>query len=152
MNIKSGERYPACALSNFAPHRFVVDGVECYSMEGFLQSLKFKNPEMQKEVCKMVGAKAKQFGANKRWYEKQILYWKGTPISRHSKYYQDLLDKAYEALAENTKFKRALLATGNAKLTHNIGKANANETILTKKEFISRLVKIRKRLLNGELF
>ena len=55
MNIGSGNGYPSSALSNFSPHRFVLDGVECYSMEGFLQSLKFNNSEMQVEICKLVG-------------------------------------------------------------------------------------------------
>ena len=49
LDIGSGKDYPSNALSNFAPHPFVIDGVECNSMEGFLQSLKFKEPEMQKE-------------------------------------------------------------------------------------------------------
>lgn len=43
MDIKSGCGYPASALSNFAPHPFVLDGVYCASMEGFLQSLKFNS-------------------------------------------------------------------------------------------------------------
>ena len=47
MDIGSGKGYPENSLSNFAPHKFVIDGVECNSMEGFLQSLKFSNPEMQ---------------------------------------------------------------------------------------------------------
>lgn len=46
LDIGSGKDYPSNALSNFAPHPFVIDGVECNSMEGFLQSLKFKEPEM----------------------------------------------------------------------------------------------------------
>ena len=45
MNIGSGSGYPASSLSNFAGHRFTVDGIECYSMEGFLQSLKL--PQVQ---------------------------------------------------------------------------------------------------------
>ena len=53
MDIGSRAGYPASALSNFAPHRFIFDDVECASMEGFLQSLKFKSPEMQKEVCEL---------------------------------------------------------------------------------------------------
>ena len=40
MDISSGNGYPAGSLSNFAPHGFIIDGVECASMEGFLQSLK----------------------------------------------------------------------------------------------------------------
>lgn len=62
MDIRSGASYPASALSNFAPHEFVIDGVVCKSAEGFLQSLKFKNPEMQKYVCTLVGYAAKKKG------------------------------------------------------------------------------------------
>lgn len=65
MDIGSGKGYPSSALSNFAPHPFVIDGIECNSMEGFLQSLKFESPEMQKEVCKLVG-KAANLKARKR--------------------------------------------------------------------------------------
>lgn len=39
LDIHSGHDYPSGALSNFAPHPFVLDGVECASMEGFLQAL-----------------------------------------------------------------------------------------------------------------
>ena len=59
MDIGSGSGFPSATLLNFAPHPFVIDGIECNSMEGFLQSLKFSNPEMQKEVCKLVGKAAK---------------------------------------------------------------------------------------------
>ena len=45
MDIKSGNKYPSGALSNFAPHPFVLDGNEVNSMEGFLQGLKFKSRE-----------------------------------------------------------------------------------------------------------
>jgi hypothetical protein len=55
MDIGSGTGFPSAALSNFTPHPFVFDGIECNSMEGLLQSFKFSNPEMQKEVCKLVG-------------------------------------------------------------------------------------------------
>lgn len=48
MDIGSGNGYPSAALSNFAPHPFTIDGIQCNSMEGFLQSLKFKDEEMQK--------------------------------------------------------------------------------------------------------
>lgn len=66
MDIGSGSGFPSGTLSNFAPHPFVIDGVECNSMEGFLQSLKFSNPEMQAEVCKLVGKAAKFKGKRKK--------------------------------------------------------------------------------------
>jgi hypothetical protein len=45
MHIRSGGGYPSSALSDFAPHRFVLDGVECASMEGLLQSLECTDKE-----------------------------------------------------------------------------------------------------------
>mgnify|MGYP003571241197 CR=1 FL=1 len=146
MDIGSGNGYPAGTLSNFAPHGFVVDGIECASMEGFLQSLKFNSPEMQVEVCKLVGKAAKSKGASKNWRQKQTLYWKGKAYKRDSEEYQKLLDKAYNQLAKNEGFKKALLATGDATLTHSKGKKKMSETVLTTKEFTSRLTKIRERL------
>ena len=143
MDIGSTMEYPSSALSNFAPHAFVIDGVECASMEGFLQSLKFKNPEIQKEVCKLVGKKAKFKGKHKKWWKTQTLYWQGKEYKRDSDEYQELLDRAYNELAKNTSFRKALLATHNATLTHSIGKRKINETVLTTNEFISRLYRIR---------
>lgn len=146
MDIGSGLGFPSGTLSNFAPHPFVIDGVECNSMEGFLQSLKFSNPEMQKEVCKLVGKAAKFKGKKKKWWRTQTLHWQGTEIPRDSQEYQDLLDRAFDALAQNSGFRAALLATGNSVLTHSIGKTKITETVLTRQEFCSRLTKIREEL------
>ena len=146
MDIGSGSGFPSATLSNFAPHPFVIDGVECNSMEGFLQSLKFSNPEMQKEVCKLVGKAAKFKGKKKKWWRTQTLWWQGVESLRDSQEYQDLLDRAFDALAQNSGFRAALLATGNSVLTHSIGKTKITETVLTRQEFCSRLTKIREEL------
>ena len=66
---------------------------------------------------------------------------------RSSQEYQDLLDRAFDALSENKSFQKALIASGKSVLTHEIGKSKESETVLTKREFISRLNKIRERLL-----
>ena len=147
MDIKAGNPYPAGALSNFAPHPFVFRDVQVSSMEGFLQSLKFKEPDMQKHICTLVGKKAKYTGKNKPWYKTQTLWWNGNPIKRDSQEYQDLLDEAYNAMFDqNEKARKALLATGNAVLKHSIGRRKINETVLTQKEFCSRLTDIRDRI------
>lgn len=148
MDIGSGSGFPSAALSNFAPHPFVIDGVECNSMEGFLQSLKFSNPEMQKEVCQLVGKAAKFKGKKKKWWRTQTLHWQGREIPRDSEEFQLLLDRAFEALAQNKGFRAALLATGNAVLTHSIGKQKITETVLTRQEFCSRLMRIREEIRN----
>ena len=143
MDIGSGNGYPSSALSNFAPHKFVIDGVECNSMEGFLQSLKFQNKEMQKEVCKLVGVQAKYKGKKKKWWRTQTLFWNGVEYKRDSQEYQNLLDRAFFELSKNESFRRALLATGNSTLTHSIGKNKITHTVLTEREFVSRLNRIR---------
>lgn len=144
MDIGSSNGYPSSALSNFAPHPFVFDGVEIASMEGFLQSLKFSNVEMQKHVCTLVGRAAKFKGSNKKWYRNQTLYWQGKEFKRDSKEYQILLNRAYNALyQQNEGFRKALEASKPGILTHSIGKTNENETVLTQSEFCGRLMKLR---------
>lgn len=147
MDIGSGTGFPSASLSNFAPHSFIIDGVECASMEGFLQSLKFSNPEMQKEVCKLVGKAAKFKGKKKKWWRTQTLFWQGQSFKRDSQEYQELLDRAFDALSQNSSFQKALLATKGATLTHSIGKTKITETVLTTQEFISRLNQIRNKLM-----
>lgn len=148
MDIESGNSYPGAALSNFAPHPFVIDGVECNSMEGFLQSLKFESIDMQKYVCTLVGKAAKFKGKKKKWWKTQTLYWQGKPIPRQSDEYQELLDKAFNAINENTGFRKALESTKGCTLTHSIGKNDKSKTVLTQSEFCSQLTKLRD---NGKL-
>lgn len=145
MDIKSGTA--AAALSNFVPRPFTFRGVECSSMEGLLQGLKFKSPEMQRHVCTLVGKAAKFKGKPKKWWRDQVLWWQGEQIDRHSQEYQDLLDEAFDALyLNNQAAQRALLATGDAVLKHSIGKSDARRTVLTESEFCTRLMRIRARL------
>jgi len=145
MDIGSGKKYPSNALSNFAPHPFVFDDVECNSMEGLLQSFKFKEPDIQKEVCKLVGKAAKFRGKPKKWFTTQKLHWMGVEYERKSDEYQKLLDRAFNALSQNDGFRRALLASGKSTLTHEIGKSKESETVLTKREFLSRLNNLREK-------
>ena len=147
MGIGSNAEYPSAALSNFSPHSFSIDGVSCASMEGFLQSLKFDDPERQRQICALVGGKAKGKGRKRKWFLDQTLYWLGKPMDRHGSEYQSLLDRAFNAMFESSEpFRNALKASGKATLTHSIGKDDAKATILTINEFIKRLVKLRSRL------
>ena len=82
------------ALSNFAEHVFVFDGVQCASMEGLLQSFKIPDPDVQKEVCMLVGVQAKRHGRGWDWRESQVLYWNNVAYPRDSEEYQALLDRA----------------------------------------------------------
>lgn len=145
MEVGSGNGYPSSALSNFAAHTFVLDGVRILSMEGFLQSLKFKDVGMQDYVCTLIGRGAKAKGRGKNWQTRQVLYWRGVEYPRSSDAYQNLLDRAFKACFDgNNGFKKALLAAGkDAVFTHAIGRTNENETVLTRREFFSRLMKLK---------
>ena len=146
MDIGSGAGYPAASLSNFAPHPFIIDGVLCNSMEGFLQSLKFKDSEMQKHVCLLVGKAAKFKGKGKKWWKTQTLHWQDVEIKRESNEYAELLTRAFDQLFTNDGFKNALAATKGATLTHSMGKNKKNETVLTESEFMRQLNRLRSEL------
>jgi len=135
------------ALSNFAAYPFIIDGIQCGGMEGFLQSLKFSDPDKQARVCGLYGVKAKYKGKKSKWYQDQNLHWMGQTFSRHSTEYQELLDRAFNSLFEQSQeFRDALASTGNEELTHTIGKPDPNMTVLTENEFISRLYRLRRKL------
>lgn len=147
MDIGSNSSYPAGKLSNFTPYNFIFEGVQCKSMEGLLQSFKFKNIDAQKITCCLVGVRAKSKGKkrNKEWKSTQTLWWKGVPYKRNSKEYQVLLDRAYNALYQNESFRNTLSACGDAVFTHSIGNRNSKETVLTTTEFCSRLQHLKDR-------
>lgn len=153
MDIGSSEDFPIGNLSNFTPHAFVMDGVACASMEGFLQSLKFEDLEKQVAICSLYGVRAKRKGSkrNKYWKVSQQLHWQGEIFERGGEAYQLLLDRAFDALSTNLEFQQALLATGTAFLTHDIGKHERTETVLTIDEFCGRLMAIRERLIESQL-
>jgi len=149
MDIRSGCGYPASALSNFSPHPFVLDGVACASMEGLLQALKFDKAHIQVEVCKLVGKAAKFRGADrsKAWQRVQTLWWQGEAMPRGSDAYQAFLDRAYQAMFDQSEsFRKALKATGSAVITHSIGKSKQADTVLTERELCSRLMKLRNQV------
>lgn len=146
IDIYSKGEYPANILSNFANNNFMIDGVRCSSMEGFLQSLKVCDTERQKQICLLSGLKAKKaprWYENIRWKMTGRLYWKGRVINRFSDNYQHLLNRAYRSLYENENFRKALKDSIGYKLRHSIGKHNAKKTVLTEYEFVSRLYKLR---------
>ena len=150
MDVGSNGSYPCNALSNFAAHEFYLDGVRCASMEGFLQSLKFENPAMQEHICSLIGIGAKRAGQEKNWQKHQKLFWRGQVYPRRSREYQMLLDRAYLALYTNQGFRAALKAAGDAVFTHSVGKRKEGETVLTIREFCSRLNMLRDKMRSEE--
>ena len=149
IDIHSKGEYPSNALSNFATHEFMIDGILCASMEGFLQSLKFRTAAKQKRICRLAGKEAKNAPGkfrNLRWKLTQTLYWNGVRYKRNSVEYQELITRAYDALYENADFRAALALTQNEELCHSIGGNNLRRTVLTESEFICQLNRLRGKL------
>ncbi len=146
IDISSVDYGVAGLLSNFTENHFVFNGMECASMEGFIQSLKHADTEVQERICSLVGKYAKRKSIH-GWKETQTIHWKGHPIDRHSKDFQSLVRKAYRTMADQCSlFKNALLSTGRKRLYHSMGNPDATKTILTEKEFCSILSELRKEL------
>lgn len=144
LDIRSNGLYPSNVLSNMCNNAFVFDGVECGSMEGFLQSLKCKDEERQKQICAMKGGEAKKHSTTE-WQKDQILWWKGQAIDRQDiGEYLEFLEKAYQAMFEqNERFRKALLQTRGMELTHESGNGDCEKTVLTFWEFTMLLTDLR---------
>ena len=135
-------------LSNLTPHAFEFDGVQCASMEGFLQSLKYPDPIEQRAVCGLAGLEAKQYMSRSRsrtaWRQRGLLNWQGKVFLRESEEYAWLLESAYQALYEQSEpFRTALHATGAARLIHPSGCDDPFKTVLTQAEFCRLLTSLR---------
>ena len=153
-DIYSKNPYPSGTLSNFKRCSFELDGVECASIEGVLQSLKVLIPPMkdnsqlwaerlklQEQVCSYANNKAKRMGNFLNLFNHDmILNWRGQIFGRTSKEYQRFLKKLFEArfLADKD-YQNAIYDTRNFKLIHTIGKHNKAETCLTEQEFIGMI-------------
>lgn len=137
--------YPSCALSNFAPNRFIIDGIQCESIEGFIQALKYKNTDKQREVCGLVGKDAKKAGKKKRgWRISKRVYWQGLSYGLFSDSLQQLIDRAYIACYEQCpEFRKAISALRDEDISHSIGVKDSRYTILSEYHFIRRINMLR---------
>ncbi len=139
--------YPNGAISNLAPNAFTFRGVDIAGMEGLLVATKYPDPVEQLHVVTLHGFKAMYYGKKQPWWEDQLLHWQGTVMEREGSEYQDFLDEAYTCMFDqNENARTALLATGDRKLTHNIGGRDPQRTVLTVTEFCGRLMSQRRRL------
>ena len=146
IDISSTSKFPAGYLSNFTPYKFTFCGFVFPSMVSPLQGLKFEGVETQNSVFQRVGVKAKLRGKKRKWYLDQTLYWQGTPMKRDSEEYKNIVREAFYALAENIDFQQTLLATGDKRLYHTMGKSDPTRTILTEEEFCGILTEVRTSL------
>ena len=83
LDICSNGLYPSNVLSYMCSNGFRFDGMVCGSMEGFLQSLKRKELDKQRQICSMKGGNARKMSVTS-WQTDQIVWWKGEAIDRQS--------------------------------------------------------------------
>lgn len=146
LDIRSNGLYPSNVLSNMCGNEFIFDGVECGSMEGFLQSLKHQDIDKQRQICSMKGGNAKKHSV-KSWQFDQVVYWKGQVIDRHAEEYQQLLRRAYQAMFDQSElFREALMSTFDVVLVHTSGESDPHKTILTEQEFCQILTELRDKI------
>jgi predicted NAD-dependent protein-ADP-ribosyltransferase YbiA (DUF1768 family) len=134
-------------LSNLFAYPFVLDGVKCGSIEGFLQSLKQEGLEEQAMVAELAGYTAYKVGqVGNNWKVLQVLWWCGVAYDRTSRKYHDLLERAYDACFDaNAEFREALLETGADAMTHVMGHHDPKDTTLTEWEYIYNMYRLRAR-------
>lgn len=143
VDIWSKSDYPADVLSNLCSNGFRFEGMVCGSMEGFLQSLKQKDKDKQRQICSMKGKNAKKMTST-GWQTDQMVWWKGVAIDRQSEEYGQLVRRAYQAMFEqNERFRTALMSTRGQKLFHSRGESNPFKTILTESELCQILTEMR---------
>lgn len=143
LDIRSNGLYPSNVLSNLCSNSFRFDGMICGSMEGFLQSLKRKELDKQRQICSMKGGNARKMSVTS-WQTDQIVWWKGKAIDRQSDEYQQLIRCAYKAMFDqNERFRTALMQTRGMILAHSSGGGNSYKTILTPAELCGILTELR---------
>ena len=93
-------RHPEDILSRLCNNEFCYDGLQCGCMEAFLQSLRYPDQEIQRQVCTLnayeLGYRLEAY-PTADWRVNQTLWWKGKPIKRCSLKYRRMI---YEAHSE----------------------------------------------------
>lgn len=134
-------------LSNLYPYEFDFDGTHYASIEAFFGTLRTSSLTAKQKLYTTFGMNSWYMGhEHMTWYSTQTVDYKGKTIDRHSVEYDDLITTAFDALFTNEDFKEALRESGDCKLTHTIGKTAKGKTLLTRKEFIGHLNRLRVKL------
>ena len=143
INIAPGADYPGNMLDVYTAYLFTFrEGFLVNSLAGFLESLKYRNNDDQKKMMQVVDAG--KIKGIKRIPE--IVFWKGESIERNSQEYQQLLDEVFKSLfTQSAAAKQALIDTKDEALSCRY-ENDKSKTLLTRDEFITRLLNLREQL------
>lgn len=150
LNIGSkSDDWRAKRLSNFSADPFILDGVQLASVEGFIQGTKFpENDPRRKQAFQSMGRDAKRFG---RDAERKFVWWQGQTIPYGSPEHHSLIERAIRAkLEENPEALKALIATKDMTLIHDLGHPEFSNTSLPAKVFCDILTRIREEHLSTQ--
>jgi predicted NAD-dependent protein-ADP-ribosyltransferase YbiA (DUF1768 family) len=149
INISSGsEDKVARKLSNFSKDRFVIDGREMASVEGFVQGIKFPEfpiEDTRRDIAfRLSGFEAKRIGNEAREFSYEFVWWQGKVIKYGSAEHYKLNERAIRAKFEqNSEAMEALLSTKVKNITHELGGEESLTTCLPKAIFCDILTRIR---------
>lgn len=129
-------------LSNLSPHGFILDGVRCGSVEGFIQGIKLPPDDPRREET----LAAHGFAAWKmRVHAKgEFVWWNGMTITYRSPEHAALIRRAIEAkFAQNPDALEALKATRGLTIIHETGHPESPTTTLPAVVYCEILTTIR---------
>ena len=138
--------WPGNTLSNFAKTPFVIDGIDCACSESFIQSLKSSDIDEQKKFCSYTGQEAWEKGSRltDRVFTTGKVWWLGMPFDLHSTDHFNLVKRGLLAkFSQSEVALEALLASGDAVLTHDYGQAPGKKQSLPVEIFCQMVTEIR---------
>jgi hypothetical protein len=133
-------------LSNLYPYIFYMDKIKFESFEGFIQSLRTNDIKQKQFLWNLSGFKAWKYGQQFDWITTQKIYWLNKEIDRCSEEYTILIENAYNCLLKNEQFKNKLLESLPFILDHTVGYSDKTKTLLTKKEYLDNLNRLRNKI------
>ena len=103
----------------------------------------------KKNIIDKTGHLAWTLGHKYNWIDRQEVDYNGTTIERHSIEYDELITRVFDAIFENPDYKKALQESVGFRMIHSIGKTSKYKTLLTRREFIGQLERLRLRLFHS---
>jgi predicted NAD-dependent protein-ADP-ribosyltransferase YbiA (DUF1768 family) len=152
LNVSSTSNdWRGLALSNFGLSPFVLDGILFASVEGFIQGIKFREDDPQREVAFISsGWPAKHLGDAA---DRSGAYWDGACLPYGSPEHHRLIERAIRArIAQSKGLQAALKSTIGLTLIHDTGVGKESPTTsFPASEFCRILMDMREELLTSGL-
>ena len=130
------------ALSNLSHHAFVLDGVWCGSVEGFIQGIKLPPDDPRREeTLRLQGIPAWRMRLHAKG---EYVWWNGKQIPYRTAEHAELIRRAIEAkFAQNPDALEALKATRGLTIIHETVHPESPTTTLPAATYCAILTAIR---------